>query len=526
MNLPKTKFRTLALTVCIGLVATGCGSQQTKPVSAMTAAEKAQLAQAKDTVNSVVDGAIQAFNAAESNDVARYSQIYFPDAKKDLAKLKEMHKEFNPNKSGIFDSGYSLEQIKEQASSLTQNVKKSEKTKQLITTDLKEVIDNQNYIETLDLSKFESKYKSLQSDVKRLFKDLERAGQFQGMEGDRLQVLNDLRAFEVSVIKEKYYNHPQNELEGLPESTLPVTYSEAQKRLNTLSKTIESTPRAMETIELREKEALKALTRAKNTLKEINWIDENTSKGLEHIVLRYHKPMDRAFPDVLKEDHSELIFEDQVSKYSYLVTNLKGSLQKELSSMDEATIKAEAQKIADKQTADLKKELEGQHGQQLQKTSQQQEQAIAKAKQEEQARFDLEKKQIAEQNKLKVDALIAERDKLALDYEQASLELSKLKEQQQLAAEQKRLKDEQDKLAASKAKEAPQKPEPKQVAKAESAPKAVQAQSTSTAKKNSTAVATAPVVTAPKQPVSVSTPVEAADDSGFGFDFEIEDVDL
>jgi len=477
----------------------------------MSAAEKAQLAQAKDTVNTVVDGAIQAFNKAESNDVARYSQVYFPDAKKDLSKLKEMHKEFNPNKSGIFDSGYSLEEIKEQAAFLSQNVQKSEKTKQLITTDLKEVIDNQNYIESLDLSKFERKYKSLQSDVKRLFKDLERAGQFQGLEGDRLQVLNDLRAFEVSVIKEKYYNHPQNELEGLPDSTLPVTYAEAQKRLNTLSKTIESTPRAMDTIKLREKEALKALTRAKNTLKEINWIDENTSKGLEHIVLRYHKPMDRAFPNVLKEDHSELIFEDQVSKYSYLVTNLKGSLQKELSSMDDATIKAEAQKIADKQTADLKKELEGQHGQQLQKTTQQQQEAIAKAKQDEQARFDLEKKEIAEQHKQKVDALIAERDKLALDYEQASLELSKLKEQEQLAAEQKRLKDEQDKLAASQVKETP---------------KAAEAQTASTSKKNSTAVAAAPVITAPKQPVSVSTPVEATDDSSFGFDFEIEDVDL
>lgn len=515
MNLSTTNFRTLALSVCIGLAVTGCGSQQTKPASAMSAAEKAQLAQAQDQVGSIVDSAIEKFKAAEQDQVAIYSQLFFQKAEKDIAKLKDMQKEFNPEKSGLFDSGYSLKDIQEQATEANNNTQKAVKTKQLIITHLKEILDNQQYIEGLDLSKFEPEYKGLQSDVKRLFKDLETTGQFQGLEDDKLKVLNDLRAFEVSVIREKYYSHPQKELDELPEDTLPVTYKEAQKRLTTLSNTIQSTPRAMETIELRQKEALKALARAQNTLKEINWIDENTNKGLEHVVLRYHKPMDRAFPNILKEDHSELIFEDQVSKYSYLVTTLKSSLQKEVSSLDEATIKAEAQKIADQQSAELKKQLEGKHSKALQENATATNEAIAKAKQEEQLRFEEEKKQLAATHKQKLDTALAERNKLQMDLEKASLELTKLREAHRLAQEQLQLKDQELKTAAT------EKAQPTKTNQQE--PKQLAASTASAPKRNS--VASAPEVQKAPAPAPKET-TPAASDETFSFDFEIEDVKL
>lgn len=515
MYLKTTKLRTLALSVCIGAAVTGCGSQQTKPVSAMSATEKAQLAQAQDKASTLVSSAQKAFQTAENDQVSLYSQIYFPQAKKELAKLKEMHKEFNPNKSGLFASGYSLDELKEQANLVNQNTQKSEKTKQLITLNLKDVIDNQTYIEDLDLSKFESKYKSLQSDVKRLFKDVEKAGQFQGLENDRLKVLNDLRAFEVSVIKEKYYNNPQKELEELPESTLPVTYIEAQKRLTTLSKTIEATPRAMDTIELRQKEALKALTRAQNILKEINWIDENTSKGLEHIVLRYRKPMDRAFPDVLKEDHSELLFEDQVSKYSYLVTNLKSSLQQEVSSKDEATIKAEAQKIADMKAEELKKQLNGKHDQALQDQEKAQQDAVAKATQAAQAKFEEEKKQLAATHKQKLDQVIAERNKLQLDYEQTALQLTQLKQQHQQAQEQLKLAS-QGQPAHTNAQNT--KPAENKQVNTEVA----EAQTASAPQRNSVATAPEP---APVKAAPAPAPTKPSEDT-LTFDFEIEEVEL
>lgn len=512
MNFSTTHFRTLALSVCIGLAITGCGSQQTKPVSAMSAAEKAQLAQAQDKVGSIVDAAVKKFKAAEQDQVALFSQVFFQKAEKDIAKLKEMQKEFNPEKSGLFASGYSLKEIQEQANEANANTQKAVKTKQLISTHLQEILDNQEYIEDLDLSKFESNYKRLQSDVKRLFKELETKGQFQGLDDDKIKVLNDLRAFEVSVIKEKYYNQPQKDLEELPEDTVPVTYKEAQKRLSTLSNTIQSTPRAMETIELRQKEALKALARAQNTLKEIKWIDENSDKGLEHIVLRYHKPMDRAFPNILKEDHSELVFEDQVSKYSYLVTNLKSSLQKEVSSMDEASVKAEAQKIADQQTAELKKQLEGQHNQTLQEKASASEQAIAKAKKEEQMRFAEEKKQLTATHKQKLDAVIAERNKLQMNFEKTSLELAKLREAHQLAQEQLKSKDQLNTAAATpEAQSQPQEPQQKT------------AETAATPERNS--VATAPEVQeAPSAPVKKKAP--EANKETFSFDFEIEDVKL
>ncbi len=526
MQFKTTKIRTFALSVCIGAALTGCGSQQTKPVSAMSATEKAQLAQAQDQASKVVSTATEAFNAAESAQVGSFSQVYYPIAKKELSKLNEMLKEFNPNKSGLFDSGYSLKEIQEQASQVTQNTQKAERTKELISLHLKEVIDNQNYIEDLDLSKFEREYKGLQSDVKRLFKDLEQAAQFQGLEDERLKVLNDLRAFEVSVIKEKFYNRPQKELEELPESTLPVTYAEAQKRLTALATTIESTPRAMETIELKQREALKALTRAQNILKEVNWIDENNDKGLEHVVLRYRKPMDRAFPNVLKEDHSELLFEDQVSKYSYLVTNLKASLQQEVSSMDAETIKAEAQKIADQQAEALKKNLEGKHGEALAAQTKAQDEAIAKANLEAQKRFEEEKKALVAQHKQTLDQLTAERDKLKLEHEQVALQLAKLQEQQRIAQEQK-LTNQQP--AATQQATQPTTsesatPETTETASNQAQVAAAPAQKTSAPKRNS--VATAPVAAPAAAPKAPETqPAKPAEET-LSFDFEIEEVEL
>ncbi|GAA3918050.1 hypothetical protein [Litoribacillus peritrichatus] len=511
-------FKTIALSTVIGIAATGCGSQQTKPVSAMSAAEKAQLQQAQSTVDSIVQASADAFTKAEQANVPKFSQVYFPKAKTELQKLKKMHQEFNPNKSGIFASGYNLDDIKEQAAVVDKNVQGAEKTKFLIETNLKDVIDNQQYIETLDLSKFEKQYKSRQNDVTRLFKDLETAGQFQGLEDQRLKVLNDLRAFEVAVIKDKYYNQPQSDLKKLPEETIPATYKQAQEQLTKLSNTISATPRAMKTIESHQKSAIKALTKAQNILKEVKWIDENSEKGLEKVVLKYHQPMDRAFPAVLKEDHTELLFEDQVSKYSYLVTNLKSSLQKEVSSLDEAQIQEQAQKMADAKAAELKKTLEANQSKQALETEQKNKEELAAFQQQEALKTAEEKKRLKEEHKKQMDALIAQHNQLKLSFEKTSQELSQLKETQKQEREKNALVAAKNKTDTS----------PKASSQAASEPTPAEPQQVAATTNNSSA-------SAPAQPAAPSaaksapekpTADTASDTESAGFEYEIESIEL
>lgn len=409
----------MAMTAVMGTGIAGCSSQ---PDS--TAVQQAPI---NNDINSVVKDVDFLFNKSKDDDLEKYSTIYFPSAEENLIELKAMQLKYNPSKTSMFSSGYSAKQINDQANLIRSEVDKAYITKKAIHTHYQEVLDNQAYVKTIDISGFEPLYADVTEQVLEHFESLEKTGSIDAE--DKALLLANMKAFEAKVMNAKYHDTLYEALHALPADDIPVSFAAADNTLSALKSTIVNTPRAIEEIEASQVKVIKSVTRAKNVFTEVVWIDENKSLGLEKVALYYRTPIDTALPIVVGEDYSEMAFSAQITAYAKTVSSLEDSIKENVASKDQAEIdKLVQEKIAADMAVintDMEKQQEADKLQSQQALSaestalaEKNNAVLASYKEDLQKQFEQEKLALADERKKLMSELKAEKQKnIALQQE-------------------------------------------------------------------------------------------------------------
>lgn len=412
--LKRTKL-TVVLLLASALVA--CSSQP--KVSLQQAAKPS----ANAGIDAIFADAESAVNQAINNDVANYSKVFLPEAKQGLQKLAAMKVGYNPNKTGFFSSGYSLAEIKEQSAQVKNDVRRAELAKQLITTQLKEILDNQAYVKTIDISRHAQRYKTISEDIKDLFLAVEKAGSVEKYQTKKAAILQDMRNFEIAVMETKYHTPQLTKLSLLEQKKIPKSYLRASSQLTDLMSVISQDPRNIQAMEAAQAKAIKQVSRAKSIHDEVVWIEEN-DKGIEQVVLKYHKPLDTAFPELLKTDHSELPFESQILKYSVLVSGMQERIQGQVKGKDEQEIKTLADKLTAEKLVGLEAELKEKYAEEFKLKEQQKAAELALAMEQKEQGLNQENEKMVAFFKEQQQALETERDQLKLEVEKLTMQLT------------------------------------------------------------------------------------------------------
>lgn len=324
----------LCFGVLVSSAITGClSSTPTQPQ-----AEQVVVAPAANSPAQLVSEVAQRLEKGKADKIPTLSLVYFPEALEEFENLKEMNAEYNPKHSGFFSAGYSYENISEKRDTIMLKLDKAYLAYQNINNHLSDVIDNINYLKTLDLTNFQSRHKGLIEDAHDVFKDVERAEAFQGFESDKNDVMQDMRTFEQDVMLVRFHQGLEKRLLVLDEKVIPQSHQDAQEKLDQLQITVLADPRKITAMNVSEAIAGKAVTRAETILAEVLWVKDNKSNNLEVIVLKYRTPLDQSLPAVLDKDVSELPFEQQLPVYVEQIQTMQQRLQANVSSSEQGEI--------------------------------------------------------------------------------------------------------------------------------------------------------------------------------------------
>ena len=268
----------------------------------------------QETVNRVraaVQKAEDLFAKAIDENVADYAPRHFDDVQRDVAELRDMYKDYDPNDTSFF-GGPDEDDLFKQSGVVTNGLNNLFALKTMIASYMGDIIADKKYLDKLVISEFRDEYNDILDDIKSLMRDIESDESVKGYDDERFALSQRMRKLEVKLVKTRVMKTPLQAFHQLNSGKIPKSYNDAKLSLDTLAHQIEMHPRDNDVIETAQLAAMKMIKRAISISGEVDWIRGLARRDQEDIVLKYHSGLGHINKGILNADHSDLPFNEQV----------------------------------------------------------------------------------------------------------------------------------------------------------------------------------------------------------------------
>lgn len=320
------------------------------------------------SIERLVPEAEKTLAEAEKQQLNFYSRINFPEAKDAFEELKNKRKEFNPEHSGFFSSGYSEQDLFDQQKEFNNYISKAYLAKSNIEGNMKKLLADLTYLKTLDIQnkKLKSQYQNILDDNDSLFKKVDDAGAYEPYAEIKQELLNSIVELEFDFMVARYHTPLLERFNRVENELVPQTHKNTFIVLGGLKSEIKSDSRNIVRMEKSTAAAEKAVTRLESVLAEVKWVKDIKSDSAEEIVLKYRNPVDESLPALLDKDVSELPFSEQFVVYAQQISSMQTRMQQKVQKTESTEIEKQAQLMASAESELIRQELKKEFDAELQ----------------------------------------------------------------------------------------------------------------------------------------------------------------